>query len=521
MAAGDRLGTDRPTPLPANTPEAPADRHRKSQLPSLTVERLDPPAVFSNPVKVVLGIAAFLGACWFLYFIRSILAPFVLAFFVSYILTPLVDRMEGRGLNRTLSILLVYLVAVGAMVFGGVEVAQRLQLDSGELKDRFIPRETVEQQISVYNSRNQFVSLYGDWEGGVSQDSVFALVEPHDWPLELPPGDQKSLRLRFAPQNAAVAQAVLHLTSPSLNGSMVLRLRGNTFTQDPISPLYEFWSQEGYRSQVDMDSLFFSASGIDFGAAGPAPAIIVQVSEEVKKLPDWLQSILDEDFDLADWVRVKGGALSQTLLGETSQVLSGLFSGITFLAIVPFGAFFFLREGRRITHGLVELVPNAYFELVLNLIYQINAQIGGYLRGQLLATSVVALLSALALGLIGVPYALPLGGLTGLANMIPYLGPFIGFVTASLVALAMGGGLQMVWHIVVVFFVIQMIDEFLVQPAIMAKSVNLHPLVVLFVVLLGSHLMGIFGMLIAVPMTGIMNVAGQTIFQGVKAYRAR
>ncbi|NKB70876.1 MAG: AI-2E family transporter [Candidatus Latescibacteria bacterium] len=494
---------------------------RQSQLPPLGVERLEPPAVFSNPVKVVLGIALALALCWFLYFIRGILAPFVLAFIVAYVLTPLVDRMEGRGLNRTLSIVLVYLVVAGGMVFGGMELTQRLHLDSGELRDQFIPREWVDKQVSIYNARTSFVNLYGEWEEAGGRDSTFVLVQPEQWPLELPPGGQKRITLRFAPANPASAQAGLRLTSPTLEGALVLRLRGNSFAEEKLSPLIEFWDQGGYRQQVGLDSLFFSAGGIDFGAAGPAPAIILLVSEEVKKLPEWMQSLLGAGFDLAEWIRMRGGGLSKTLLGETGQVVSGLFSGIAFLAIVPFGAFFFLREGRRITHRLVELVPNAYFELVLNLIYQINAQIGGYLRGQLLATSVVAILSISALVLIGVPYSLPLGGLAGVANMIPYLGPLIGIVAASLVALATGGGLEMVWYIIIGFLVVQIIDNFLVQPAIMAKSVNLHPLIVLFVVLLGSHLMGIAGMLIAVPLTGILNVAGQTIFQGVKAYRAR
>ena len=113
----------------------------------------------------------------------------------------------------------------------------------------------------------------------------------------------------------------------------------------------------------------------------------------------------------------------------------------------------------------------------------------------------------------------PLGLLAGLANMIPFLGPLIGIISASIVALATGGGLSMMGEVVVVFLLIQMIDNVVIQPTVVAKSVELHPLVVLFVVMVGSQIMGIIGMLIAVPLTGIIKVSSQTVYEGVKGYR--
>ena len=71
----------------------------------------------------------------------------------------------------------------------------------------------------------------------------------------------------------------------------------------------------------------------------------------------------------------------------------------------------------------------------------------------------------------------------------------------------------------IVFLLIQLIDNVLIQPTVVAKSVEMHPLVVLFVVMVGSQLMGIVGMLIAVPLTGIIKVSSQTIYEGVRGYR--
>ena len=115
--------------------------------------------------------------------------------------------------------------------------------------------------------------------------------------------------------------------------------------------------------------------------------------------------------------------------------------------------------------------------------------------------------------------ALPVGVVAGLANMIPYLGPLIGIIMASAVALVTEGGTSMVTQVVILFLFIQIIDNVLVQPIVVAKSVDLHPLVVMVVVMIGSDLWGMVGMLVAVPVTGIFKVSGQTIYEGLKGYR--
>ncbi|MBI2505440.1 MAG: AI-2E family transporter [Candidatus Latescibacteria bacterium] len=264
--------------------------------------------------------------------------------------------------------------------------------------------------------------------------------------------------------------------------------------------------------------LEFSLGGIDFGKAGPS--IITRMSEEASELQPMVQSSLGTDVDLEGLVKDKGREMMNTLVGKSSAFMEGVFSGLALLVIVPFAVFFFLKEGRRLTHELIELVPNAHFELCLNLIYQINGQIGGYLRGQMLETGIVALLSVVALSLIGLPNAIPIGLMAGMANMIPYLGPLIGGITASVVALSTGGGGTMVLYVIIAFAIIQMLDNLVVQPLIVAKSVDLHPMLVMLVVSIGSQLLGIMGMLIAVPLTGILKVSTQTIYRGIKGYRA-
>ena len=157
----------------------------------------------------------------------------------------------------------------------------------------------------------------------------------------------------------------------------------------------------------------------------------------------------------------------------------------------------------------------------MNLLHQINGQIGGYIRGQILATSVVAILAVSGLSVIGLQYAFPVGLLAGFANMIPFLGPLIGIISASIVALATGGtvAMSLVGKVVVIFLLIQIVDNILIQPTVVAKSVEMHPLMILFVVMVGSQLLVIVGMLIAVPLTGIVKVTVQSIYVGLRSYK--
>ena len=167
-----------------------------------------------------------------------------------------------------------------------------------------------------------------------------------------------------------------------------------------------FWEEEFHEEAV-VGSVVFGARGIDFGRAGPN--LVTRISEIANETQPLVQPFLGEDLVIANVVREYGGNLAETLFGGTTgfveELVSGITSGIALLVIVPFVAFFFLKEGRHITHGIIELVPNAYFELCFNLLHQINGQIGGYIRGQLLAVSVVATMAIIGNALLAASWA--------------------------------------------------------------------------------------------------------------------
>ncbi len=229
------------------------------------------------------------------------------------------------------------------------------------------------------------------------------------------------------------------------------------------------------------------------------------------------ESITDQISQYSEDIFKNVGELLAQLLGRSVSLVVNLFSLIFFLIIAPVVAFFVLKEAPTAKASFVELVPNRYFEMILNLIYRIDKQIGGYIRGQLTVSITIALLWTTALRIIGLKYYLVIGVAAGVLNLIPYLGPITTasiVIIVSLIQKGIGGFVPAA----LTFAVIQTLDGVFISPVVVARSVNLHPVVVLFVVLAGSQLLGIIGMILAVPITGIIKVTVQTLYEGFKSY---
>ncbi|MBA4370264.1 MAG: hypothetical protein C0418_01645 [Coriobacteriaceae bacterium] len=132
---------------------------------------------------------------------------------------------------------------------------------------------------------------------------------------------------------------------------------------------------------------------------------------------------------------------------------------------------------------------------------KVGTVLGGYLRGQLFVSLTTAALVAAGLAVFGVPYALVLGLLTGALNIIPYVGPFVGGLAAAIVAAFVNPWLALVAIVVVV--AAQQLTDMFVTPRIMSAQVDLHPVLVLFSLLVGGTLFGVAGMLLAIPVAAI------------------
>ena len=214
-----------------------------------------------------------------------------------------------------------------------------------------------------------------------------------------------------------------------------------------------------------------------------------------------------------------GGYLSSTLSKGVGVVL-GFVSVFTSLLIVLFMTFFLLKDQRTIKKTLIGIVPNRFFEMSLVMVHRIENQLGSYIRGVLLDGLIVAILSSIGLYMLGIPFFYFVGIIAGLTNMIPYMGPVIGATVAIIVALMSNPeSLMIIVKIAALFAIVQLIDNVLITPVVVSNAVDLHPLVVMLAVLVGGSLLGLTGLIFAIPLTSIIKVIGEELVKGLKSYR--
>ena len=207
-------------------------------------------------------------------------------------------------------------------------------------------------------------------------------------------------------------------------------------------------------------------------------------------------------------------------LRELSGILASSAGFLVNLAIVPFITFFILTEGDTAIKKLIERVPNKYFEMLLNVLNKIQKELVGYLRGWILDSVIVGVLNIAGFYLIGVNYAILLGIFAGISNLIPYVGPFFGVIPALLISLSQCGDFRQAFPIIAVTLVlVQLLDNIIIQPLCFSKSVDMHPVTVIFVLIIGNSLMGIAGMLLAIPIATILKSSAVETYWGLKNYR--
>lgn len=214
----------------------------------------------------------------------------------------------------------------------------------------------------------------------------------------------------------------------------------------------------------------------------------------------------------------KASSYGSTFFSTSVESMAHAFSALGTMIIIPFIIFFFLKDSRQLKKLIVQMMPNRSFEMSLSLIHKISLQLGRYIRGQLMDSAIVGFMIIIALSILDLRYAIFIGILAGLANMIPYLGPIVGGIPAALVSVMDNGDFSGVPSIVLAFTVIKIIDDVIVQPIVVSRSVELHPVLVILAIVAGGHLGGIFGMIIAVPLTSIVKVTIGILYWGFTRY---
>ena len=208
--------------------------------------------------------------------------------------------------------------------------------------------------------------------------------------------------------------------------------------------------------------------------------------------------------------------LLSNVIGTLSNFLIGLMS-------VLFIAFFFLKEHGLFNNMVSAALPNEYESKAQNAIQQSSDLLIRYFIGVLTQMTIITLFVSILLSILGVKNALLIGFFAALMNVIPYIGPIIGAAFAIIITVSSNldmsfysGLLPLMTKVLIVFGIMQLLDNFILQPNIFSKSVKAHPLEIFIVVLIGAKIGGIGGMVLAIPLYTVLRVLGKVFFSEFK-----
>lgn len=226
--------------------------------------------------------------------------------------------------------------------------------------------------------------------------------------------------------------------------------------------------------------------------------------DQIHTLPDWLQPVARDTFLTIEHSQLLS---FQSVFLYFPKAISQLLSLLIFL----FCGFYFLKEGHDIIDRTVELVPRKNRQEINELLDKMYTVFGQYLRGQLFLIIFVSLALFIALTFLGAPYALILAIFSGIAEIIPLIGPIFAAAVAAFLVLLRGAEhtanpLQAAIYVLLIYFVVRQLQDYFVTPYVMGRVIRLHPLIVLFAVVAGGHIFGILGLLLAVPVTAMLKL---------------
>ncbi|MFC4618788.1 AI-2E family transporter [Camelliibacillus cellulosilyticus] len=247
------------------------------------------------------------------------------------------------------------------------------------------------------------------------------------------------------------------------------------------------------------------------------PVIVNQVNQLIDNIPAYAENIKEYTNHLTKtewfkWIQTQdyvslekigqslmsvGKNFTQNLTSGVQTVI-GVLTSITVTAItVPFILFYMFKDGRRFPQKITRFVPMGYKEESMKIIKETAHTLGAYIQGQTTVCLVDGFLAFIGFLIIDLPYALLLGMIVAVTNIIPYLGPFIGAAPAVIIAF-LDSPTKALFAILIIV-VVQQIDGNLMSPLIIGKRLDMHPLTIIILLLVAGNLAGILGMILAVP----------------------
>ncbi len=265
-------------------------------------------------------------------------------------------------------------------------------------------------------------------------------------------------------------------------------------------------------------------------------AAFSQIADFIAKLPMYFNTLTEKIIVLLKEIqlrfpRLASDNIEDVLRGNLSgsvkpfvRLAMGIISNgfefinlLSLLLISPVVAFYMLRDWHKFTNRIIGLIPRKHREIVIKLVGEINEIISGYLRGQFLVCLSLGSFYSLGLYAVGLDLGLLVGFLAGVISFIPYVGSISGFLMAVILVITQYGTFSKFLMVMIVFGVGQFIEGNFLTPKLVGENIGLHPVWVMFALLAGGVLLGLLGMIIAVPFAAIIGVMLRHLINNYKS----
>ncbi len=298
------------------------------------------------------------------------------------------------------------------------------------------------------------------------------------------------------------------------------------------NPLVDWLEHHKIKRTYSIITLYLLIIGIVvFLLRSVIPLIGNQVMSLVDNFPTYavqVQGMLDENVDssvlkqLQEWLKFNVADLLQQASDQAANLLQNAWAAIgavlgklteivLAIATVPFILFYLLRDGKRLPTYILRFLPTRLRGSSLEIMTEMNHQISSYIRGQVIVSFCIGGLLYIGYLVIGLEYSLVLAIIAACTAVVPYLGPAIAITPALIVAVV--NSPIMLLKMIAVWTVVQLIEGKFISPQIMGKSLSIHPITIIFVILTAGNLFGIFGIILAVPGYAVLKVMVMHLFR--------
>ncbi|MFQ6097773.1 MAG: AI-2E family transporter [Armatimonadota bacterium] len=452
-------------------------------------EKSEPRSVGPSAAAVFVGAVLAIAVCVVLYRIRAVFVPFIIGLLAAYVLDPALEYMERKGMTRTASVWVVVGSFFIFLLILAVAVVPLVVVEVQQLAQNF-PDYVAKLEGLYYRAKERLRTILEEQGGRRPEVPSVAVPVPPD-PLKTAANRSRLDDVDAAPNLKAAAWEADREIKRAAAGPSTGR---------------------GNRVPTGVERLGNRRPGEDREA--------VVISGEQAEPPGILSdALVGRRVDsLVEQLSEKATQFLPKALARVGAWLWSSLSSVLILIIVPFIAFYFLKDIDPFKRVVLNLLPERRRQDIQTIARQVHQMLSAYLRGLTIVCVLMAIASTAMLytlsAFFGIQYCLLVGLLTGITYAVPYLGPTtaavaagaVGYATADHHAMLCAGlavGLQVA---------INQVFDSAVMPRIVGQEVGLHPLLIIFALMAGFQLWGIFGMIVAVPLAASIKISVQQLY---------